>query len=119
MKNSIKEELAGHILDKINDRIIDNSNKDDWHFYAFNEDYYIIGYYNASEWLKRHDIDAFEAISICNEYERENFGEISGKCDNSETVVNMLAYIYGEELLSELDPESVEELREKCEDILN
>lgn len=119
MKTTIKEELAGHILDKINDRIIDNSNKDDWHFHAFNKDYYIIGYYNASEWLKRHDIDAFEAISICQEYEKDNFGEISGKYDNSESVVNMLAYIYGEELLCELDAETVEELKKKCEDILN
>ena len=62
MENTIKIELAAHILDKINDGILDDTNKDDWHYYAFNEDYYIIGYYNANEWLKKHNIDPFEAI---------------------------------------------------------
>lgn len=119
MTNSIKLELAGHILDKINDGVIDDTNKDDWHFYCFNEDYYIIGYYQASEWLKRHNIDAFEAIGICNEYEKYNFGEISGKYDNSESTVNMLAYIYGEELLSEINADSIEELKEELEEIIN
>lgn len=119
MKNSIKLELAGHILDNINDGVIDDTNQDDWHYYCFNEDYYIIGYYQASEWLKRHEIDAFEAISICNDYENDNFGEISGKYDNSESTVNMLAYIFGEELLNEINADNIEELKEKLEEILN
>ena len=119
MKNSIKLELASHILDRINDAVIDDTNKDDWHFYCFNEDYYIIGYYQASEWLERHNIDTFEAISICNNYEKDNFGEISGKYDNSESTVNMLAYIYGEELLNEINADNIEELKEQLEEILN
>jgi len=59
MKNSIELELAAHILDRINDGIIDDTNQDEWHYYCFNEDYYIIGYYRASAWLKRHEINAF------------------------------------------------------------
>ena len=118
MGNSIKLELAGHILDRINDGIIDDTNKDEWHFYCFNEDYYIIGYYQASEWLKMHNIDTFDAIKTCNDYEKENFGEISGKCDNSESTVNMLAYIYGEELLSEINADNIEDLKEQIEEML-
>ena len=117
MKNSIKKELANHIIDKINDGIIDDTNKDEWHFYCFNEDYYIIGYYEASQWLKNHNIGEFEAANICNQYEIDNFGETSNKYDNSETTVNMLAYIYGEELIYSLDASNIEELREELEEI--
>ena len=103
MRTTIKNELTDYINDLINNGVLTNDNKDDWHFHAFNEDYYIIGYYNASEWLKRHNIDSFEAIQICNQYEIDNFGETSNKYDNSESVVNMLVYIYGEQLIYELE----------------
>ena len=115
MKNSIKIELASHIIDRINDGILTDDNRDEWHFYSFNEDYYIIGYYEASQWLKKHDIGEFEAAGICQEYEVENFGECTKIYDNAETTVNMLAYIYGEELLSSLDAETIEELKEALE----
>ena len=114
MKTSIKKELAQHIIDRINDRVIDDTNRDDWHFHCFNEDYYIIGYYEAKQWLKSHDLDAFEAIDKVTEYEEDNFGETNTKI-NSEAIVNMLAYIYGEELLNSLDSENIEELTEELE----
>ena len=108
MKNSIKIELASHIIDRINDGILTDDNRDEWHFYSFNEDYYIIGYYEASQWLKKHDIGEFEAAGICQEYEVENFGECTKIYDNAETTVNMLTYIYGEELLNSIDAETIE-----------
>jgi hypothetical protein len=114
MKTSIKNELASYLIDCINDGILTNDNRDDWHFHAFNEDYYLIGYFNCSEWLKKHEIDSFEAVSICQEYEIDNFGE-SNVYDNSEKTVNMLAYIYGEELLSEFYCDTIEELKEILE----
>ena len=117
MKNTIIRELASHILDKINDGIIDNNNRDEWHYYCFNEDYYIIGYYQSSQWLKHHNIGEFEAAGICQEYEKDNFGEISGIYDNSEKVVNMLAYIYGEELIFSIDASTIEELKEELENL--
>lgn len=113
MKTSIKTELQAHLLDLINDGVLTNENKDEWHFHAFNEDYYIIGYYHASEWLKKHNIGEFEAAGICTQYEIDNFGECSKVYDNSEKAVNMLAYIYGEELINEYDVETVEELKEE------
>ena len=103
MRTTIKNELTDYINDLINDGVLNEENKEDWHFHAFNEDYYIIGYYNASEWLKRHNIDSFEAVQICNQFEIDNFGETSNKYDNSESVVNMLVYIYGEKLINELE----------------
>lgn len=112
MKNSIRVELESHILDKINEGIIDNTNRDEWHFYCFNEDYYMIGYYNCSQWLKNHNIGELEGANICIYYEEDNFGE-SKKYDNTESIVNMLAYIYGEEILSYINADTIEELKEK------
>lgn len=117
METSVKIELAGHILDAINEGRIDNANKDDWHFHLFNEDYYIVYYSEASNWLLRHHIDPFEAIGVCQRYEQEMFGEQNKVYDNSETTVNMLVYIYGEELLNEIDADDIDELKEACEEI--
>lgn len=112
MKNSVRAELSAHISDRITDGVLTNDNRDDWHFHAFNEDYYLIGYYECSKWLIEHGFEQFEAAGICQEYEIDNFGEAK-VYHNSEEVVNMLAYIWGEELLSELDAQSVEELKKE------
>jgi len=115
MKTSIKKELSAHILDLINDNVLTNENKDEWHFYAFNEEYYITYHSKALEWLKRHDITAFEAIENVREYEMEHFGEMNTDID-PESIVNMLAYIYGEELLNSIDAENIEELKNRLTD---
>jgi hypothetical protein len=107
MKTSIKKELAQHVLDRISDGVIDDTNRDDWHFYCFNEDYYIVYHSVALEWLKRHDLDAFDAIDIVREYEVDNFGEMITPI-NPDNIVNMLVYIYGEELIH---GENIEELK--------
>lgn len=103
MNNELNQELKGHIIDtlanKYND---DDTDFSELHYHAFNEDYYIIGYYQASEWLKRHDIDAFEAIDEVISYEKDNFGE-TNTAINSESIVNMYAYIKGEDLINSLD----------------
>jgi hypothetical protein len=109
---SIKKEFATYLLDLIHDGVLTNENREDWHFHAFNEDYYIIGYYEAEQWLKRHEISTFEAIGFCQEYEEGNFGEITSIYDNAERVVNMLAYIFGEFMIWEHDSETVEQLKE-------
>lgn len=103
MNNELNQELKGHIIDTLvnwcND---DDTDFSELHYHAFNEDYYIIGYYQASEWLKKHDIDAFEAIDEVITYEKENFGE-TNTAINSEAIVNMYVYIKGEELIDSLD----------------
>ena len=100
MRNSIKQELVNHIIDMIDDRVLRNDNRDDWHHLCFNQDYYIIGYYQAEQWLKEHNIDIFEAIAECQEYEERNFGECQ-RYNNAEKLVNMYVYILGQKLLND------------------
>jgi hypothetical protein len=113
MRETIKRELMGHILDLINDGVLTNDNQEDWHFHAFNEDYYLIGYYQTGEWLREHGIGELEGASICRQYEIDNFGENTTDYDNTETIVNMLAYIYGGELLYSVGVDTVEDLKEE------
>lgn len=112
---SIFEELADHILNGINDGVIDNENTEDWHFHLFNEDYYIIGRYEAEKWLEDHEVSVFRALGIIHEYEKNNFGETQNYAD-AEKTVNMLAYIFGEDILSEASADTIEELGEYLED---
>ena len=103
MKQSIKTELKAYIIEgleelDVNSLMRKGHDTNELHQQLFNEDYYIIGYYNCEQWLKKHNLSTFEAIEIVQEYERTNFGETNTEL-NSESIVNMLAYIYGEELL--------------------
>jgi len=94
---TIKEELKTYIEDNIKD--ID-CHDEDLHHELFNVDYYIIGYYQAEQWLKEHDISVFEGIQFVQDYERENFGDDAVRTyDNAEKLVNMIVYIIGEELI--------------------
>ena len=95
MKNTIRTELIEHI----NDTPKEEQN----HYRLFNEDYYLIGYYNCEEWLKEHNLNTFEAIEICNDYEREHIGEVQTTFDNAEKLVNHLVYWYGLDLCNELN----------------
>ena len=72
----------------------------DLHNEVFNTDYYIIGTYKAKEALKEYDV--FNAIEKVQTYEKENFGEIYTDLSNPEKLVNMLYYIIGDEVLSEM-----------------
>ena len=62
----------------------------------FNEDYYIVGYYQASQWL---GADTFDCIAEIQEYEDSHFGERFTDLGNAEKVANMYAYVVGYELL--------------------
>ena len=116
--NTLNKELVHHIIDTINDNELESF--EELHYHAFNEDYYIIGYYQAKQWLKSHDIDAFEAIDTVIDYEKSNFGE-TNTAINSEAIVNMYVYIKGEELLYslpvDLDTCTREELIEALEGV--
>lgn len=69
------------------------------HHKLFNEDYFIIGYYNAEQFLINGP-GIFAAIEEIKQYEKDNFGEVNTDFSSSEKVANMYAYIKGEELLS-------------------
>lgn len=104
-ETTMPNSIIAHALDGLENIINyseedDTFNKDELHHRLFNEDYFIIGYYEAKKWLKRYDLDAFDVIDEVQEYEKSNFGETNTKI-NSESMVNMFAYIKGEELLIE------------------
>jgi len=94
-------ELREYINDSINEWKEDEdyeNMKEDFHFHLFNEDYYIIGTYKAEKWLGDN---AFKVIDYIKEYEKDNFGEVTTDFSSPEAVVNMFAYIRGEELLAD------------------
>jgi len=69
------------------------------HHELFNTDYYIIGRYQAKEWLGS---DAFDIIYEIQEFERDNFGCVTTDLSDPEKVVNMYVYIVGYEILEEV-----------------
>lgn len=113
MRESIKTELTDHLIGCIADGVLTDDNQEDWHHHAFNESEYLVYYARCDKWLLEHDIDVFEGIRICQDYERDNFGEDAvRRYTDSEKLVNMLVYIYGEELIGEIGAETIEELSE-------
>ena len=93
------KEIANDAIDKLKDGIGSGTTGADLHNDLFNSDYYIIGYYKAEQWLI-NNTGVFNGISIVQEYEKNNFGEVNTDLSSSEKVVNMLVYIAGEEVLS-------------------
>ncbi len=102
LSNEGKQELISRIIDAINDGYVIDKPVSELHQEVFNTDYFIIGYYQAEEWLKAN-YGIFAAIEKITEYENDNFGEVNTKLDNSESVVNMLVCILGEEILQECE----------------
>lgn len=114
--NIIIEELEHNALptESIFERYGDLS---ELHHKCFNEDYFIIGYYEASKFINKHFEDAFNAIDIVKEYEINNFGEFNTSI-NSESICNMLAFIIGEEIIFSLDEDKpVKEIIEELKNI--
>tara|TARA_R100001015_G_C4580936_1_gene137449 strand:+ start:586 stop:924 length:339 start_codon:yes stop_codon:yes gene_type:complete len=71
---------------------------DDIHHHCFNTDYYIIGTYQAKQWLGD---EVFHVIETIKEYEKFNFGEVTTDFSDPEKIVNMYAYIIGEQVVYE------------------
>jgi hypothetical protein len=107
MQASIYKELLSHIIDTLENQNqgTDTLDLDELHHLAFNADYYIIGYYNAEQWLLKHDLTAFEAIAEVIQYQEHIFGEMTFPVTdiNAEYMVNQLAHFYGGEVLSNYD----------------
>ena len=95
--NEIKEYFNDYI--KENDSALnDNDFIDELHHHVFNTDYYIIGTYQASQWLGD---ETFNIINFIKEYENDNFGEVYTDFSSPENIVNMYVYIIGESIVSE------------------
>ena len=72
----------------------------DLHDAVFNTDYYIVGNYQARQFLESFGV--FEAIDIVMEYEKSNFGEIYTEISDPEKLANMLFYVIGADVISEM-----------------
>ena len=96
--NKQYESVKEYITDRLGDGIGESEHASDLHHYLLNEDYFIIGRYEAKQFL---DVEAFNAIEKVKTYEQDNFGEVSTDLSEPEKVVNMFAYIVGEEILRE------------------
>ena len=94
-----KEDVKNYIIQQLSDDVGLDQHICDLHHYLLNEDYFIIGYYQAEQWLKKDNGSVFEAIETIKDYEQSNFGQVSTDLSNSENVANMLAYILGEQIL--------------------
>lgn len=93
-----KQEIRQYAIDRLEDLKGSEVYGCDLHHEIFNTDYYIIGRYDAKQWLGD---DVFEAIDVIKEYEQDNFGEVNTDLSEPERVVNMYVYILGEEVLQE------------------
>ena len=110
---STLQELAQDAVEKLNDGIGLGTYGADLHNDLFNSDYYIIGRYQAEQWLIANT-GVFNAIVIILEYENMEFGEVNTDLSEPEGVCNMIVYIAGEEVLQES-----ETLQKKWNEVLN
>ena len=102
--DEIKEKLLDYLED--NDLTLSQAlEDDDLHNKVYNEDYFIIGYYNAEQWLIKDGRNyTFQVLEYVQQQEEYNFGTIE-KITDAERLVNLYAYWLGEEIIFELPAE--------------
>ena len=98
--NQLKQDVTSYMISQLEDQVGLDNDVSDLHHYLLNEDYFIIGTYQAKQWLGS---EVFDVIETIREYEQSNFGEVSTDFSDPEKVANMIAYILGEEILSDSD----------------
>ena len=97
--NEMKDEAIDAIMEVLEDGYC--GYYCDLHNEVFNTDYYIIGTEMAKDALREYDV--FEAIELVRNYEKDNFGEVYTDLSNPEKLINMVYYIIGEEVISEMN----------------
>ena len=97
-RNEQIQEMQQYGLDRLKDGIGLDSYACDLHHELYNMDYFIVGTYEAKQFLESYGV--FEAIEIVQSYEQNNFGESYTDYSNPEKLVNMLAYVIGEDFLA-------------------
>jgi len=95
------KEMASDLVSRLSEVIEYPVRTEELHNQFYNQDYFIIGYFDAEQWLSKYP-GIFNAIEVIKEYEQSNFGEVSTDLSCSEKVCNMFTYIIGEELLNSL-----------------
>lgn len=126
MKKDLNQDVIGQAIDflKENSDSLDCYGCD-LHHEIYNTDYFIIGRYQAEQWLI-NNVGIFQAIEDIKDYEQDNFGEVNTDLSKAEHVCNMWVYIEGEKVLSEsktlqdnwnsrLDSESIDSIIQELE----
>ena len=102
-----EEVIKNYLLEYLEDNEL-TINDEDIHDIVFNQDYFIIGYYKAEQWLIENGQNyTFEVLRYVMEQEKDNFGSIETVYDNAETLVNHYAYWLGYEVISEIQEELI------------
>jgi len=91
-----EKEALGSILEFLKDDTR-NCYVCDLQTYIFDEDYYIIGIYQAEKALNQYGV--FDAIGEIQDYEKSEFGEVTTDLSSPEDVANMLEYIIGTKVM--------------------
>ena len=110
------EEIKQHFLDYVKDNytnLKEALEDEDLHHKVFNEDYYIIGYYQAEQWLIEDGKNnfnnsqnmTFDVLGYVMEQEDLHLGQIHTVIDNAETLVNHYTYWLGREIIEEIREE--------------
>jgi len=113
--NYKKQEIQDHFDEWLEDTLSHSGdawiaeNLDDLHHHAFNTDYFIIGTQKAIDWMGSKSFDIIDFIKT---YEQDNFGQVSTDLSDPEKLVNMYAYIIGEDIVSEYRNTREQELEE-------
>ena len=97
--NILKQDVKDYLIQQLQDDVGLDNDINDLHHYLINEDYFIIGYYQARKWLEKESV--FEAIEKIKDYEQFNFGEVTTDFSDEEQTANMLAYVLADEILNE------------------
>ena len=97
--NILKQDVKDYLVQQLQDDVGLDNDINDLHHFLINEDYFIIGYYQARKWLEKESV--FEAIEKIKEYEESNFGEVTTDFSDEEKTANMLAYVLAYEILNE------------------
>jgi hypothetical protein len=108
---TIYTDIIEYAISKLEDMGDWNGYQWDMHHILFNEDYFIIGRYEASRWLERNP-GIFEAISEIREFE-EQLGGFETDVADPEKVANMFCYIQGFEVLRLSETWRLVELQDK------
>ena len=97
--NILKQDVKDYLIQQLQDDVGLDNDINDLHHFLINEDYFIIGYYQARKWLEKESV--FESIEKIKDYEKSNFGEVTTDFSDEEKTANMLAYILADEILNE------------------
>ena len=100
MKKEFLPSVVNYAIEALQDGVGQDCYAYDLHNELYNSGYFIVGRFEAEEWLK-NNVGVFKAIRIVQSYEIENFGEVTTNLHSPENLLNMYIYIMGDEILSQ------------------